>query len=313
MSDIQDRLRLVRDNFIPSKILQLKNNDHFDKVLYLTIPGDPVSDGRPRENRKLQIFYNQKKEYLRRIFREIYKMDPILQKLCIITPHRIEVKCFSRPTKQEIKYLSTEEIMNENVLSIANKDNDNVEKVNWDVLQDTEFMIILNDSYTVNNETFKYYSFEPRTEIKVYYSSTFTNLLYEQKILSSMEYKFYLCSKKFLIDKQKLSDDKIVEYLGLKLIEIKTSAKKKMNYLLSSYSATIIDGLFKYFFFDNSKNIFTDKYIKKKNKNYKIAMLVDAICASQAKRKEILRNITKDKTYQDLKKEIEGETLDVIV
>lgn len=309
MSDVSERVRLVQEHYEPASISIVKDNKDFDRMLRLVIPGDPVSDGRPRENKKLEIFYNQKKEFLRKIFRSIYKMDTLLQRLSILTPHRIEVRTYSLPTAVEAKYLSPEEISGEGVFSIGNKDNDNVEKVNWDVLQDTEFMIILNDSLTVNNETFKYYSYKPRTEICVYFSTTFTNLLYEQKIIKSMEYKFFMCSKKFTIDKEMMSDKDVIEYLGVKLIDIKTTAKKKVGYLLKAYPAEIIDGLFKYYFFNNAKNIFVDKYIKKKAKPYKITMITEAVTCSASKRKEILGNITKDTTYQTFKDDIEKDTL----
>ena len=304
MSEINDRIQLVRNLYEGAEIKPVNNMRDFNQKLSLTIPGDPVSDGRPRENKKLQIFYNAKKEFLRRIFREIYRRDPILQKLCILTPHRIEVRCYSRPTSKEAKYLSIEEIESESIFSIANKDNDNVEKVNWDVLQDSEFMIILNDSHTVNNETFKYYSFNPRTEINVYFSTTFTSKLYEAKIINSMEYKLYLCSKKYTIDKNEMSGDELISYLGLKLIDIKTTAQKKVGHLLSNYSADVIDGLYKYFFFGNAKNPFVDKYIKRKNRGYKTEMVIQAVCSKGKIRDELRTHFTKDKIYQDMQKEI---------
>lgn len=229
-------------------------------------------------------------------------MDPLLQNLCILTPHRIEIIAYSLPTAKEAKYLSHEDILHEEVFSIGNKDNDNVEKVNYDVLQDTEFMIILNDSYMVNNETFKYYSYRPRTVINIYFSSTFKNELYEAKITSSMEYKFYLCSKKLLMDVKKLSDKEIVEYLSIKLIEIKTSATKKVKYLLEGYSANIIDGLFKSFFFINAQNEFIDKYIRKKSKKEKITLLCNVITATSKKRKDMIEALDKDKTYIEMVK-----------
>lgn len=310
-SNIHERLELI-DKYYEGARIEMLPGRTFDRMLSFTIPGDPVSDGRPRENKKLQIFYNAKKEFLRKIFAKMYGMDPILQKLCIITPHRIEIKAYSLPTSKEAKYLSTEEIDSETIMSIGNKDNDNVEKVNWDILQDSMFMIILNDSSCVNNETFKYYSFKPRTVINVYYSTTFTNRLYEQKITSSMEYKFYLCSKKYLIDTKRMNDDDIVAYLGLKLIDTKTSATKKLTYLLGNYSASIIDGLFRYYFFDGCKNDFIDIYVRKRNKKYKIGMIANIVCSGNTKRKSILDSMKKDPLYKTIFDSVEKDVLEVV-
>ena len=294
MSLIGDRKDLVRKYYKLAKVTYLGSESEYMYRLEIIIPGNPVSDGRPRRNNELNKFYNEKKEFLKGIFREIYKLDPILRRTCIITPHKLVIKTYSLPTKSELKFMSDKEIKEESILSIGKQDNDNIEKVNWDVLQDSEFMIILNDSYTVNNETIKYYSHQPRTHILIDFNEEFTNKLYEHKITSSIEYRMYLCSKKYVIDINHMTDEEAVKYLTAKLLDINSKAHKKINYILKDYSVNIIDELFRMLFFKGNKTDRISIYIKKLKKAEKLSFIVKILTQSSKECKTLFETINKN-------------------
>lgn len=256
------------------------NDNKYNRRLMITIPGSPVVDGRPRENRKLEVFYNEKKALLKTLFREIYKRDDVLQTTCVITPHKCTLKLFYLPNKDELKYLTNDELNQEDIDSISAKDNDNVEKVHWDVLQDGEFSITLNDSNTSRNETMKVYSFMPRTEIIIDYNSEFTHPLYEYKIKKSINYKLLVISKKYTKDKMKMDDIQTVKFIIKQLEDggITTVDNKKLKYVLIYYSDVVINLLYMYYKFKisnlstpNENALLATKRIKKNHK-------IDYIC-----------------------------------
>ena len=298
MSVVSERVQFVKENYTESRLEEMLGEPMFPYRLTITIPGTPVSDGRPRTNHSTQHFYNEKKEFLKKIFREIYKKDERLRKLCITTPHRIIIKTYSYPTKLEMKYMSDKEILTEEVLSITAKDNDNVEKVNWDVLQDSEFMILLNDQYTVWNTTLKYYSFTPRTVIQIDFSKDYTSELYERKITDSMEYRVYLCSKKYIKNMKNMTDDEAVKYLSNNLINLKTKAAKRLKYILEDFSAYVIDELFRIFVFNNNKNDIIANYIKSKKKVYKLDVIINLLTKKDKECKETIAKIEEEVIYK---------------
>lgn len=284
MSIIAERKELVNKYYTPARIEFLPGDKDFNKRLIIEIIGEPVSDGRPRENKEMQKFYNEKKEFLKQIFRVIYRKDTLLQKLCIITPHRINIVTYSYPTKKDLQFLSNEDLEKECVRSIGNKDNDNVEKVHWDVLQDTEFMIILNDSSTTENYTRKYYSFKPRTLIIIDFADDFTSDLYRFKITTSVEYRFYLSSKKYVIDIHRMDNKTAIEYLTKSLLNLKSTASKKIKLLLANYNAEILHGIFMNFVFGDNRNDKIELYGKKAIKSYKLAMIVKILSSKNFKK-----------------------------
>ena len=299
MSIISERKILVDREYVPCRCEDiLQPNPMYNKRLFITIPGDPVSDGRPRNNRELQIFYNAKKEFLKKIFKVIYDRDPLLKKMAILSPHDILIQTYAYPTKSDLKFLDEKDVFEEKIFSIATKDNDNVEKVNWDVLQDVEFQIILNDTYTVGNRTLKYYSFNPRTVITIDYNTGFVQPLYKHKIESSVEYRFFKCAKKYVINILEKDDEDAVKYLTENLINIGSKAHKKLKIILSQYNTNIIDGVFHNYAFKGIKSENILRYVKTCKKDYKIDFIISLLVSSDKlvkekldEQKKILKNL----------------------
>lgn len=280
MSEISARKALVRDNYVPSMIQELipTKENPYNKRLIITIPGTPVVDGRPRENRKLEVFYNEKKIFLKKIFGEVYKRDNLLQRVCIKTPHQVSLFLYYLPNKDELGFLSNQELIDENVDSISSKDNDNVEKVHYDVLQDGEFMITLNDSHMSRNGTRKFYSVMPRTVIHIDYNDDFIHALYKHKIEKSMTYKMLKMSKKFNIDMMRYDNITAVKNILSTLNDVKTTDRKKLKYVYGGYSAEIINELYRWFKFGRltpCENERDEIFIKRLKGSIKIDFIIE--------------------------------------
>lgn len=280
MSEISARKLLVRDNYVESVLQDLNytKENPYSKRLIITIPGTPVVDGRPRENRKLEVFYNEKKAFLKKIFGEVYKRDRLLQNICITTPHQVSLFLYYLPTKDELNFLSTEELLDENVDSISSKDNDNVEKVHYDVLQDGEFMITLNDSHMSRNGTRKFYSVMPRTVIYIDFNDAFMHPLYKHKIEKSMPFKMLKMSKKYNIDMRKFDKISAVKNIISVLGDVKTTDRKKLKYVYGGYSAEIINELYRWFKFGRltpCENERDEIFIKRLKGSIKIDFIIE--------------------------------------
>lgn len=280
MSEVSARKALVRDNYVPSLMQDLipTKETPYNKRLMITIPGTPVVDGRPRENRKLEVFYNEKKIFLKKIFNEVYKRDKLLQKICIKTPHQVSLFLYYLPTKDELGFLSNQELIDENVDSISSKDNDNVEKVHYDVLQDGEFMITLNDSHMSRNGTRKFYSVMPRTVIYIDFNDTFIHPLYKHKIEKSMTYKMLKMSKKWNIDMMGYDTITAVKNIISTLDTVKTTDRKKLKYMYSGYSAEVINELYRWFKFARltpCENERDEIFIKRLKSSIKIDFIIE--------------------------------------
>lgn len=294
MSLISLRKDLVKKYYQPSEMIKNTRMDEFEYTLKIIIPGPPVSDGRPRLNKETEKFYNEKKVFLCGIFEVMYKMDKLLRKTCIITPHRIRIYTYTNPTKKELDYMSDEEVLTDSINSIGAQDNDNIEKVNWDVLQASQFMIILNDSYTIMNETHKFYSYTPRTEIFIDFDSFYKSKLYEYKITSSMEYRMYLCSYKYTKDINEWDDSYISKYLAKHLPNLKSKASKKIDYILRDYSADVISNLFKFLFFGKKMNEKIESYLKARTKAEKLQFIIGIITSNSNKAKQMVDDLMDD-------------------
>lgn len=294
MSMLSIRKDLVKKYYQPAEIVKNNPPSQFEYTLKIVIPGPPVSDGRPRLNKETEKFYNEKKVFLCGIFEVMYKMDALLRKTCIVTPHRIRISTYTHPTKAELRYLLDDEVLSDLVDSIGAQDNDNIEKVNWDVLQASQFMIILNDSYTIQNQTHKYYSYHPRTEIYIDYDTYYKSKLYEHKITSSMEYRMFLCSYKYTKDINEWEDLYIAKYLAKRLPDLNSTASKKIDYILRDYSAIVIDNLFKYLFFGNKMNDKIEMYLKSKKKAEKLFFIINVITTSSKNAKKLVDTLYDD-------------------
>lgn len=194
-----DRIRYSIDNYVPAKISKndLMHEDLFDKKLSLVIPGTPVSDSRPRGT-KSGHFYNPNKNALKKLFKKLYEEDELLLNTCVTYPHMLVLRIYVEPKKAFDAALPDEILEKENAPALGLKDNDNIEKVHWDILQDDAFKIILNDSSIIKNYTEKYYSNNPRVEIDVLYSEDYLYDCYEKSIKKSMVYNKFKLSRKYI-------------------------------------------------------------------------------------------------------------------
>lgn len=210
-AEVKRRMELYE----PAKI---KDNDEyftelFDKKLSIVIPGIPITDSRPRASSS-GYFYNPNKNKLNKLFKEIYKEDKLLQETFIDHPVGLVLKIYHKPKKKFERKLDKERLKNEEIVSVRRKDNDNFEKVHWDILEDKEYRILLTDRLVCKNVTEKFYTLDnPRIEIDILYNSKNKYLegIYESDIKSTVKYRKFLLSETYL-DTKDFSDKEYVEH-----------------------------------------------------------------------------------------------------
>ena len=196
---VQKRLVLYK----PATLKAIYHKE-YDKVLTITIPGHPISDSRPRDG-KFKNKYNPHKANLMAIMRQIIKIDPILSQLTIFFQHIIHIDYYTKLPKKYMKILTHDERKlyddGTGIVSIFKKDIDNVEKVNYDVLQDSDIQVILDDKSTVGNKTRKWYAEEERTIIKIFYQSDIKKIPFYiySDVTNSVEYIYYRLYNKYRV------------------------------------------------------------------------------------------------------------------
>lgn len=151
-----------------------------DKKWELVIPGNPIADSRPRhvgESEGVGHFYNPHlASYLKILKKTMELADPNYEnEVCILSPMVVSIKIYEKIPNTHMKYLGKEELedLEEEKLHACStvKDNDNIEKVNWDGNQ--HLNTILKDEYVVKNETEKFFiknKDRERTELTIYYT-----------------------------------------------------------------------------------------------------------------------------------------------
>lgn len=172
----------------------------FDKELKLTIHGSPMIDGRVRFNTQTFAIYNPAKNEMKKLFRPIYNSDGLLQSIVVDKLMKLTMKMYYMPTKDMARYLSMQEIMSELLPSIVVKDNDNAEKVHFDILHDTNFRVILDDNLIVENHSYKYMSMKERVELSIVYCSDNNKVhaMYDQIIKGTARYADMKLHPKFI-------------------------------------------------------------------------------------------------------------------
>lgn len=148
-----NRIAEAIDNYGYAKVTPL-NEDFFKWRLEFFIPTTPITDSRPRTKKDVLLFYNMHKELLKKLFRPLYRMDDKLNSITIRTMTRINLTAYLKPSKVFLS-LAEKDFEFEGKYSLYDKDNDNLEKVHWDVFQDDEFCIIIDDRLVVENHTKK--------------------------------------------------------------------------------------------------------------------------------------------------------------
>lgn len=177
----------------------------FDLKLTIVIPGNPISDSRPKFTTNFRTgtshVYNPHKENLMKVFNEIYKESDELQGLTILSPTIFNIEVYSCVTQVMRKKLGPKEeilLNNEELYCMNKKDNDNFEKVHFDVLQDKKYQVILRDETIVENTTKKLYVNDPKKErVKIeIFISRFPKWM-EHNVKSSKEYLSHIISMKY--------------------------------------------------------------------------------------------------------------------
>lgn len=194
--------RLKKNNYEPSaKLYSLPGE--LDRVLHIVIPGIPIADDRIRSNKILDTMYNPHKAALMKVFDKVYESCPILQNICIMGTMKIKMNVYVPMIKKYLKILddkNLEKLNKEKLNAVTRPDNDNYEKVHFDVLQDDKYMILLRDEAIFENHTTKYYVADDRNcrvEIFIYFSSQI-DPWYLTTVTSSTQYFKYTISPKYM-------------------------------------------------------------------------------------------------------------------
>ena len=170
----KERVNYTKERYTPSYIEKVPQRErlfpYFDERLVITVYGEPIADSRPRFLKERDGTYNPHKAFLMRVFKSVYEQDELLKRTLIERPLGMQIKSFVSPEKKILKAIGVD-ITNEKSLSIKQKDNDNIEKVHWDVMQDEKYAVILDDRLVAVNATIQMYSVEPRIVLEIHYPS----------------------------------------------------------------------------------------------------------------------------------------------
>lgn len=199
--------RFLESSIKPSvSLYNISNSKYFNKMLFIVIPGTPIQDSRPRfsvRNDNMHT-YNVNKGNLMKVFAKVYK-NSILEQICVTGPFKIELRIYRPLVKKYIKYFDKKDkvlLEKEELFAPVKPDNDNYEKVHYDVLQDDEFMVILRDETIIDSRAIKYFVKTEklaRSEIYIYYSDKNPSTWYKTGLEESKEYLKYKVSKKYML------------------------------------------------------------------------------------------------------------------
>lgn len=235
-SDIEERfknsnIKYSADLEILAKPIKFENLI-FNRRLSIVIPGSPIVDERTRFTMTGDSFfgYNPAKNNLKKIFEYIYDSSEMLNRLVILSPMTIDLKVYKVLQKNHAKILSKKDIeliKQEKFVSFSKPDNDNIEKVHFDVIQDDAYNVILRDENIVSNTTTKYHVYDPadeRVEITILYTETPAYL--KEFVYDSVEYfKYTISLKSKLINN--ISDEEFAKefYRNIAIFYKKTKKK----------------------------------------------------------------------------------------
>lgn len=251
-----NRVENMLNNKVESKIVKLKEDERlfemYDNCLKLVMHGEPIADSRPRFLKDREGTYNPHKAFLMRVFSKLYEQDKVLQKTLIATPIAIVIRNYVTPTKALQKSIGVD-IISEKYVSIKQKDNDNIEKVHWDVLQDSKYKVILDDRLLSHNYSEQFYSTEPRIEIDIHYPSD--EMLkkehkyfkpYIEQIEKLAEYKKIKILPKYTENIMEFNDKVFPREFFNALAELTDIGKREIGRILGMYSAHKIKLLVEY-------------------------------------------------------------------
>jgi len=256
-SKINARVEYMLNLRIPSKIINLPKNRRlyakYDKALLITLHGEPISDSRPRYSNATDMFYNPHKAILMKLFGAIYNEDKLLQNMIILTPHAFVIRNYVVPSKKILRAFAKHDIANsEDVLCMKQKDNDNIEKVHFDVMQDIKYSVIIDDKLITHNMSSKFYSMDPRVEIEIQFpseDSIKTNPefgIYLDMTKQSAEYKKFCITKKYIFNILKTEYKSFPKVFFNTLSTMHVPEKQIRTILTTQYSADDISALCAY-------------------------------------------------------------------
>lgn len=180
----------------------------FDKMLYVVIPGNPIADGRVRFS--TNAIYNPNKANLMKVFDRIFHGSG-LENLIIFGPIYFDITVYLKipqVIKKQLDNKSKELLKQEKLIAMSKPDNDNFEKICFDLLQDKHYMIVFGDESIIENTTRKYYTDSAdntRVEMRVYFKSK-QDKWYMEKVKDQKDYLRYLLSPKYMKNNVKVED-----------------------------------------------------------------------------------------------------------
>lgn len=250
--------RFKQSNFQSvTEIIELKkpiqiNNVTMNKMVRIVIPGEPIVDSRPRfmQSRDGSIrAYNPHKAQLMKVFKEIYDPSDVLHGLVILGPIYAEIDLYKPVPKTYMRFMTNKDkmdLLNERFIGCSTPDVDNIEKINYDVLQDDAYAIILRDEMIIRNQTTKYFVMDPknsRVEVRLYYNDTLPKWCKEITQNTSEYLKFTLSMKYKFINQ--ISDEDWCKRFFQNIVVFYKRTKKKpittVRAALRSYSKKDLD------------------------------------------------------------------------
>lgn len=223
-----------------------------DKLCTVVIPGHPIIDSRPRFRQDSYgniTTYNPHKAQLMRIFKYMYDQSTILQGITILSPMYIELTVYEKISQPILKLLNEKEkklLKDGNLINPTKPDVDNAMKINYDVLQDDKYSIILRDEAVVDSKTNKFFVLDKadeRVEIKIYYTDNLPNW-YKEYLYNSTDYLRYTLSNKYRIVNN-ISNEEYHRFFFRTITDFFKRTKKDVTtavkYLSSTYNKEVLD------------------------------------------------------------------------
>lgn len=180
-----------------------KEGMQYNRLLKITIPGEPMTDSRPRVMGNIAVSVNKNK--LVDIFKFMYKSDKILQKTYITSPYYVVMRGYFSMSKVDRKIIAMfphdyELFKAEKLQHVDVKlyDVDNMVKVHNDLFIDYLYKITMDDAFNTKLYGEKFYTPDnPRIEIEIYYNDGVIDGFYAYKAFKTKAFFDYKISEKF--------------------------------------------------------------------------------------------------------------------
>lgn len=179
----------------------------YNRKLSITIPGEPMTDSRPRVMGRVAVSVN--KNILVDLFKSMYKSDKVLQNVYIYSPQCVVMRGYMSMSKVDRKEIARfpkdfELFMQEKLEHVDVKlyDVDNMVKVHNDLFIDYEYKIVMDDAFNTKLYGEKFYTPDnPRIEIDIYYNDFYADGIYDNwymyKAFKTKSFFDYMLSDKY--------------------------------------------------------------------------------------------------------------------